>query len=117
MRTCLAATIGLRSIKVQYGLVRRHCPEVIIIAKSPAQLDQTAHLIERLVPCGPIQIQQQKTSQDLSKWESVTLPEAVMYMKLEGFVDANQELKKVVDKLGKLNVKLEKLKRDDDTNS
>lgn len=114
MKTCLAATIGLRSIKVQYGLVRRHCPEVIIIAKSPAQLDQVAHLIERLVPCGPIQIME-KPQRDLAKWESFQLPEAVMYMKLEGMVDADQELKKVETKMAKLNVKLEKLKDADET--
>ena len=102
MEACLEMNSAIRAIKTQYGLSRRHLPEVLIMTEKAEMMRQSAQLIQTLAPCGHLEVTESCAGRDLSRWCDLDLPTGRLHVKLEGLVDVQREMKRISQRLCKL---------------
>lgn len=113
MDTVTTAVNIARSSKALYGLTRRHLPDILILAESEEIKDQIKgqkELFEELVPCGNVQVTNELQSNiDIRRWCQQKLPDMTIFMKLEGQVDVEKEVRNIQEKMAKLETNAAKL--------
>ena len=121
MERCLTTIKAVRSAKTLYGMSRRQLPRVALVSEATNDLRplrENANLIQTLAPCGAII--DYKPDQ-MNNWSKQIVENVTVYIELEGQIDAQLELKKLSQKISKLEAtrtklqsKLNKRLRDED---
>ena len=122
MEHCLSVTGHVRSVKLNFGLVRRHLPEVVLVCQDPEArqifVDNT-ELIQTLVPCGRIQVLTSAENLNVNQWfnlEQQTFAGQI-FVQLHELVQVDQELSKISKKLAKVEMKLKQHSKNPDIQS